>query len=289
MPFWKAKETPKHQTLTGRHLGEEVASALPNFSPTFYVERESEESQHIRSLFPENAQGDAVVVIGSTCFYTQTVSVLTTHTTPIIFFQTSFLDATRLLPQGVPLPALSVFDTAFYGNEEDVQRGLVHLLSLGISCDKGLFDLVYSSFTLEKLLTRVTPMLLHMRTSEDEGSRIRSRLTFGHTIATALYDLAQGELTYEEALSCGMIWEARMGLRAGRVPLRLYQDLEGVISYLNLPSHYDIPPEEVEAYFRTRLTSDDIITLHLPKKKGTLAPYSLSLESFLSLLLQCQN
>jgi 3-dehydroquinate synthetase len=132
-------------------------------------------------------------------------------------------------------------------------------------------------------------MLLDMREEEERGSQIRSRLTFGYTIATALYDLAQGDLTFEEALSCGMIWEARMGLRAGRVPLRLYQDLEGVIAYHGLPSHYDIPRENIEAYFLTRFSPDDIITLHLPKKKGTLAPYSLSLENFLAQLAQGQN
>lgn len=278
MPFWKAKP-PQHQTLVGTHLLEDVVSSLP-LAPVLYAEKQAMESA-ISPLFEGKPQGDAVLIIGNTAFYAKTISTLPTTSAPIIHVQTSFLDATCLLPCGVPLPHLSIFDTHFYQDEEEIQKGLVHLLNLGISCDKGLFDLVYSSFTLEKLLLRATPMLLDMQQEEQQGSRIRAFLTFGYTMGDALFTLSQGDLTFEEALACGMLYEARLGVRAGRVPLKLYQDLEGAITYHGLPSSYEMEQEKLENYFRNH-TTDTTITLHLPKKKGVLAPYTLPLVNLLT-------
>ena len=282
MAFWKKKEQPRYNHLIGHDLLDEVVDLVSPIPLRCFCDPTCEMGQNILSRLAQDDQGGAVFIVGPTTFYTSVISSLEEIPTTIIFWQTSFLDAARLLPREVPIPNLTIYDTTLYLEEQDVLGGVAHLISLGISCDRGLFDLVYSSFTKEGLLNRAVPMLLEMRMAEEDGSEIRTRLTFGHTMARALFTLGEGELTYEEALACGMLLEARAGVRAGRVPLRLYQDLDGVISYLGLPREYVVEPAALQTVMADLY--GDTLTLHLPKKKGMAAPYETTLTPWLTLL-----
>ena len=293
MAFWKKKTPPRHTTLVGKHTAREVGEALAYGKGVrtiqTLVQTESETSTAIiKALHTMCAegQGEAVVIIGDSTYYERVVETLPKDAL-VVFFQTSFAHATRLYSKGTPLPYITVYDLGFYDPTSPTFReGLVNLLHLGISCDAGLFDMVYSSFQLEKLLRRATNILQDMGEAEEAGSTIRDRLTFGYTLATPLLALAGGELTQEEALSIGMLWEATCGVKAGRVPLRLRCDLDGALSYLGCPRGYDIPLEDVRAHLLAHASEEDTLTLSLPQKKGTSAPFSLTLKTFLSLMEQ---
>ena len=298
MGLFRKKKAPEHIALSGKGKAKEVGQALAYVMgvENLYVfcQEESEKTQEILAVlkqycpnvlenaYPEGQRG-CVMVFGDSDYYASVVKEGVDA--PVVFWQTSFLDACKLLPQGVEMPYITIYDPNFYTpGSEAFTEGLVHLVQLGICLDAGLFDMVYSSFSLEKLVKRVTTMMVEVEEAVRDGSNAREYLTFGEPITTALAQVGNGELSQGEAMALGMLWTARCGVRAGRFPHQLYQDLDGVLSYLGLPRDYEVDGEEMKKAILGDREVAENITLYLPWKKGACVPFETTYETLFRLL-----
>ncbi len=153
-------------------------------------------------------------------------------------------------------------------SEREFKNGLAEVIKYGIIKDQQLFSLLHKK--KNKVLDRNTKILHEIvsrcvrikkeivEEDEQEQKGIREILNFGHTIGHAIETLTNYSLySHGEAISIGMVGEARIAVRSG---LLEKEDLERIICLI---SSYGLPiamPEDIPL--------DDIKSVIMQDKKA---------------------
>jgi 3-dehydroquinate synthase len=130
--------------------------------------------------------------------------------------------------------------------EREFRSGFAEVIKHALIADKKLFQALYqSSFgdmdeeKLAEILSRSCDIKCTIVSKDAEEQGLRKVLNFGHTIGHAIEMLSQdtnNPLLHGEAISIGMIAEARLSLLAGLITKEDFSNVEKIIAKAGLPS-----------------------------------------------------
>lgn len=159
------------------------------------------------------------------------------------------------LPEGKNLigafhpPALVLADTSTLKTlpDDEFRAGLAEVVKHGIIGDPDLFDLCRNNLTdLRQTLTpefvrRAMAVKISMIERDPFETGIRAALNLGHTIGHGIEQAMSFRLRHGEAVSIGLVAEARIAERLGLAQSGLANNIAEVLTGLGLPT--TIPPE----------------------------------------------
>jgi len=161
--------------------------------------------------------------------------------------------------------------------------GLAEIVKCGVIADRSLFELLERQ--RDRLLRRDPDLLSRViesacrikvrvvRADPREAGR-RKILNFGHTIGHALETLSGYRMAHGEAVSIGMVVEARLAARAGLAPQALATRLETLLRALGLPTalpRRHTPAAILEVARRDKKARSGRIAYALPTRLGAMA------------------
>jgi 3-dehydroquinate synthase len=144
-------------------------------------------------------------------------------------------------------PLAVICDTLFLSTlpEREFRSGFAEVIKHALIADKKLYnDLYASDFSdmdekkLAKLLARSCDIKCNVVSKDAEEQGLRKILNFGHTVGHAIEMISHetsNPLLHGEAISIGMIAEARLSLLAGLITKEDFSNVEKIIAKANLP------------------------------------------------------
>jgi 3-dehydroquinate synthase len=161
--------------------------------------------------------------------------------------------------------------------------GLAEVVKCGVIADRALFELLerHRDRLLRRdpdLLSRVIEAACRIKVRvvrqdpREEGRR--AILNFGHTIGHALETLSGYRLAHGEAVSIGMVVEARLAARAGLAPAALAIRIETLLRSLGLPTALPLRFDAsalLEVARRDKKARGGRIAYALPMRLGAMA------------------
>jgi len=184
-------------------------------------------------------------------------------------------------------PSLVWFNLAYLETlpDREFRSGLAEVIKYGMILDAMFFK--YLESHVEAILDRQPEVMIHLvRRScelkaqvvvqdEFETTGERAKLNYGHTFGHAYEAVAgYGKLTHGEAIAIGMMTEAKLAQRLGRVEPELIQRQERLLSRFGLPTVVDPnwPAEPIlEAILRDKKNLGGQVRMVLPSQLGTVA------------------
>ena len=172
--------------------------------------------------------------------------------------------------------------------------GLAEVVKCGVIADRALFEslerhreriLRRDPDLLSRLIEAACRIKVRVVSADPREQGRRTILNFGHTIGHALETLSGYRLAHGEAVSIGMVVEARIAARAGLAPASLAPRLETLLRALGLPT---APPRRfapaaiLEVARRDKKARGGRIAYALPKRLGRMArvagEYGISID-----------
>ncbi len=147
----------------------------------------------------------------------------TFHQPKAVFMELSFLET---LPQ------------------EQMREGLAEVIKYGLIEDPELLSIVESRpdfcsrkdpECLEEIVYRCVLIKKRFVEMDERDQGVRRILNFGHTIGHALEAESSYEISHGEAVSMGMVAEARISLKLGHLSWTEMERIEGLLASLGLP------------------------------------------------------
>ncbi|HEY3174163.1 MAG TPA: 3-dehydroquinate synthase [Candidatus Polarisedimenticolia bacterium] len=185
--------------------------------------------------------------------------------------------------------------------EREFRSGLAEVVKTGVIRSRELFNGIAAA--PDRLATREPDLMTGLiaaacrikaevvAADEREGD-LRKILNFGHTIGHAIEALSGFELAHGEAVSIGMVAEARMAVRLGVLAREEASEIETTLEALGLPVRLPPGPEQmtpwkiVEAARRDKKGRSGRIVYVLPSSVGEMARgpggYGIPLEDVLA-------
>lgn len=154
---------------------------------------------------------------------------------------------------------------------DEVRSGMAEAVKAGVIADPILFGLCSLGIPgLEgrwsEVVRRAMAVKIQVIEADPYEAGIRKALNFGHTIGHAVEKVSGFTMRHGEAVSIGMVVEARLAERMGLAEHGLADEIENTLSILDLPTH--IP---------TNLNKDSVLDAILvdKKRKGDQARFAL--------------
>ena len=156
------------------------------------------------------------------------------------------------LPQGKNLigsfhpPKLVIADPSllFTLPERELRSGIAEVVKHGIISDPELFNLCsrgldWVKSSLEEIVKRAMAVKIQVIEEDPYEKGIRAKLNLGHTVGHAVELVSKFELRHGEAISIGIVAEAKYAARVGLTDRALVEPVVETLSKLGLP--VDIP------------------------------------------------
>lgn len=161
--------------------------------------------------------------------------------------------------------------------------GMAEVVKSGVIADRDLFGSLERHLdrvmgrdpdTLARIITACCRMKVRVVTSDPRESNRRQVLNFGHTIGHALETLARYRMVHGEAVSIGMVAEARLAQRLGFLSATAVERIEVLLHRVGLPVR--IPAQFhagdiVAAAHRDKKARAGKVTCALPVRIGAMA------------------
>lgn len=157
----------------------------------------------------------------------------------------------------------------------EFRNGLAETIKYAMILDRGLFELLERSRDSigkrrKEILLSVVKRCCELKkfvVERDERERdLRRILNFGHTIGHALEHLSRFRIPHGEAVSIGMVSEARMAAALGMIPASHVRRLKALLDAYSLPTEI---PARVDPSSIIKVTSGD------KKSRGGAVYYTL--------------
>lgn len=148
-------------------------------------------------------------------------------------------------------------------SDRDLLSGMAEVIKHGIIADPELFALCSNGMdwiknNLEDVVKRAMAVKIRIIEEDPYEKGIRAMLNLGHTVGHAVELVSGFKLSHGEAISIGMVVEARYAASEGRAVRGLDEAIESTLSNLGLPTRI---PEE--------LSREEIIrAMRVDKKKN---------------------
>ncbi|MBN1304971.1 MAG: 3-dehydroquinate synthase [Anaerolineales bacterium] len=125
--------------------------------------------------------------------------------------------------------------------ERELRSGMAEAVKSGMISDPGLFKLCAASLEevkphLVEIVRRSAAVKVEMITADPYERGIRAALNLGHTLGHAVESVSGFALSHGEAVSIGLVAEARLAERMGIAPGGLTEEISVVLSGLGLPT-----------------------------------------------------
>jgi shikimate kinase / 3-dehydroquinate synthase len=129
--------------------------------------------------------------------------------------------------------------------EREVRSGMAEVVKAGIIADPGLFETCAQGWESVKsrwmdILPRTIVVKVRLIQIDPYEQGLRAALNLGHTIGHALERVSNYEISHGEAVSIGMVAEARLAERINLAHVGLVDKIETVLARLGLP--VEVPP-----------------------------------------------
>lgn len=164
------------------------------------------------------------------------------------------------LPQGKNLigsfhpPKLVIADPNLLTTlpERELRSGMAEVVKHGIISDPDLFAMCNRGMdwvkdNLEDVVKRAMAVKIKVIEEDPYEKGFRAALNFGHTVGHAVELVSKFELRHGEAISIGMVAEARYAARVGLAGSGVVEAIESTLSSLGLPIHIPegMPREDI--------------------------------------------
>jgi shikimate kinase / 3-dehydroquinate synthase len=164
------------------------------------------------------------------------------------------------LPQGKNLigsfypPKLVLADSRFLDTlpQRELLSGMAEVVKHGIISDPELFHLCACGWdwvksNLEQVVKRAMAVKIKVIEEDPYEKGVRAALNLGHTVGHAVELVSNFELRHGEAISIGLVVEAKYAERIGIAEMGLSNTIAGVLSGYGLPVKIpdDLPHEDI--------------------------------------------
>jgi shikimate kinase / 3-dehydroquinate synthase len=150
------------------------------------------------------------------------------------------------LPQGKNLvgafhpPALVLADPTSLSSlpEGELRSGMAEVIKHGVIADPGLFELAGSTARadLEQIVRRAMAVKVCVIEADPYERGLRAALNLGHTVGHAVEKVSDYRLRHGEAVSIGMVAEARLAERLGIAQGGLAETIAAALAEAGLPT-----------------------------------------------------
>ncbi len=157
----------------------------------------------------------------------------------------------------------------------EYRNGLSETIKYGMILDRGLFEFIERSDAsilrrtngvLARVVKRCCELKKHVVEKDERERGLRRILNFGHTIGHALEHISRFRIPHGEAVSMGMVAEARMAACLGMIPGADVRRLKRLLDTYGLPTEL---PSGVNTASLVRITALD------KKTRGGAVYYTL--------------
>lgn len=158
------------------------------------------------------------------------------------------------LPEGKNLigafhpPKLVLADVQFLKTlpERELISGMAEVIKHGIISDPELFELCNNGLdwvkdNLEEIVKHAMAVKIKIIEEDPYEKNIRAKLNLGHTVGHAVELVSKFNLRHGEAISIGMVVEAKYSAKVGLASRSVVEAIESTLKKLNLPTQ--IPDE----------------------------------------------
>ncbi len=183
-----------------------------------------------------------------------------------------------------PAAVFSDVDTLATLPERQLRSGLAELVKAAAVADEGLFEKVAARADailsrdpalLTDLIARACEIKAEVVAADEREHDLRKILNFGHTIGHALETLSGYAILHGEAVSAGMVAEARLAVRMGHLAASAASALEELLGRLGLPVRLPAeaadPEAVLEAARADKKVRDGRLECALPAAIGRMA------------------
>ena len=168
-------------------------------------------------------------------------------------------------------PSLVLCDPDVFATltEEQYADGIAEAIKYGVTFDRSLFELIYSTHDISEVIRRCVQIKADVVSADEHDNGVRQLLNFGHTVGHAIEKMTDHEFTHGQAVAVGMVIVTRCALKMGFCEEDFLSDLIGCITYHGLPWSVVATAEElISAMKNDKKRRGDEITLILPKRLG---------------------
>ncbi len=182
--------------------------------------------------------------------------------------------------------------------ERHFNSGMAEVIKCGVIADRALFQLLESRLDRvvrrePEMMSRIIEACCRLKakvvTEDPRESNRRKILNFGHTIGHALETLSGYRMAHGEAVSIGMVAEARLAGRAGLLHASAAERITTLVTRLGLPTAIPesvTPAEILDVARRDKKTRMGRIAYALPVRIGAMAniagDYGIAVEDTLA-------
>ena len=162
--------------------------------------------------------------------------------------------------------------------ESELRSGLGEVVKHGVIADPELFDLCSQGFAAVKenlagLVRRAMAVKINVIQDDPYEKGIRAALNLGHTIGHAVELVSNFKIKHGEAVSIGMVAEARLAERLMAAEKGLSDAIAEVLTGLGLPVEIpkNLPREEIIRAMRIDKKKErNVVKFALPEKIGKI-------------------
>ncbi len=156
-------------------------------------------------------------------------------------------------------------------------NGMAEVVKHGVISDPGLLDICrsnqsqYQAGELFHLLSHAIAVKIKIIEEDPYEGGIRAALNYGHTVGHGVELASDFRLRHGEAVSIGMVVEAKMAEDLGLAPEGLVQEIAGILQGLSLPV---VIPDDLDreaiarAMRRDKKTASGLLKFALPVQIG---------------------
>jgi shikimate kinase/3-dehydroquinate synthase len=160
--------------------------------------------------------------------------------------------------------------------EAELRSGLAEVVKNGIVGDPALFELCAAGWDSVKndlagIVQRAMAVKITIIEADPYELGPRAALNLGHTIGHAVEAASGYRMRHGEAVSIGMVAEARLAERLGKAPAGLSEQIGVALADLGLPTRIppDLPPEAlVQAMRLDKKKTSGVVRFALPLDIG---------------------
>ena len=176
--------------------------------------------------------------------------------------------------------------------EAELISGMAEVVKHGIISDPELFNLCARGLgwvkdNLEEIVKRAIAVKIKIIEDDPYEQGFRAALNLGHTIGHAVELVSGFRLRHGEAVSVGMVAEAKLAERLTVAGKGLSEAVAESLSVLGLPTHIpkDLPRDElIRAMRMDKKKSKDVIRFALPVEIGKVELVAVRVTDFESVL-----
>lgn len=189
-------------------------------------------------------------------------------------------------------PACTIIDTNFLETVPDAEiiSGLAEVIKIGLLTDKDFVEWLSKNHSkilskdkqiLSELVRRAVDLKLSVVANDAYEQGARRLLNLGHTIGHAV---EKGlSLRHGEAVSIGIVLEAKVGNSLGLVPEKVTEEISSMLSLFRLPIKLDSPIEPfIDLISSDKKREGDTLFLPLITNMGNSEVFQVSFKEFIS-------